>query len=70
MSEKIECEECENWKRRGDELFDQLQNHEEDKQLGLLRESYDRKCDEYKNLILLNARLRLLLDANGVDHDL
>lgn len=69
------CGECENWKRRGDELFDELEMNRSveegiDGEVEALRSVYDEKCDEYKKLILLNAKLRLLLAENGVDHEM
>jgi hypothetical protein len=60
-SDEKDCTECENWKRRGDELFDELD---------AIYKLCNEKCDEVRELLELNGELRLLLSKNGIDHEL
>lgn len=70
----IECDYCENWKRRGDELVDECDEIEGRRaqlssDVDKLQACYDEKCDEYKKLIILNGKLRALLSDKGIDHE-
>lgn len=46
------CVQCQNEKKRGDEFYNK----------------YVSKCDQIKDEMIENGRLRLLLDKHGVDH--
>ncbi len=61
------CADCGNWKRRGDELFDELTRAYKD--IDRLQDLLDLKCDEYRELIEKTSAMRKLLWNNGVDHD-
>ncbi len=41
-----------------------------EKELAHVKEQYDIKCDEFREQIVLNSKLRGLLASNGVDHEL
>lgn len=56
MSEK--CNDCENWKQRGDELFDELDR---------TNNEYNGLADRLRTRDDEIARLQGLLTANGID---
>ena len=55
-----DCEDCENWKRRGDELFDELERTDDE---------YDELADKLRDMMEINGELRLLLNEKGIEHE-